>query len=97
MDCTPRIALLATRLQELSTDLSKNLDSLSKKLGISLQPITNQVDEDILILEAAVHNIVDRNKEKKALKKRLKVEVKEIQTYPIDPSEYSVLDPDFTE
>lgn len=94
MDCTPRIALLATRLQELSTELNKNLDTLSKKLGISLQPIR----EEVLVLEAAVHNIVDRTKEKKDLKKRLKVEVKEIQTYPIDPSEYSELsDPDFTE
>lgn len=90
MDCTPRIAFLANRLQELSAELNKNLDTLSKKLGIS----DSSNEEPVIILDKALHNIQDRQKDKEALKQRLKIEVQEILIEPIEYSELS--DPDFS-
>lgn len=71
LDVTPRLSLHLTRLQELQNDLTRNMNSLVKRLDKS-----NYTD-DCLVLIHAVHNIVDRQKEKERHRKKWKIELKD--------------------
>ena len=67
MDVTPKMALLCTHLTDLVSTLTSQLDTLRSKLGA----------EDILVLEPAVQNIVDRKKDKEALRRQWKLQIHE--------------------
>lgn len=73
---TPKIQQICFRLAILVSDLTTQLDSLTRRLGVQT--------DDCLVLEAAKHNIVDRKKDKERHKKRWKVELKEILDSEID-------------
>jgi hypothetical protein len=73
---TPRIQELCFRLAVLSSDLALQLGQLTRRLGV-------QTDE-CLVLSAALHNVVDRKKEKERHKKRWKIELKELLDTEID-------------
>lgn len=75
---SPRVALLMTRLMDLSRDFSVQLDSLNKRL--------NQIEEPLVLLPAR-HNIVDKKKDKLRHQKMWKVELKDILTTPVDAVE----------
>ena len=83
MDCTPRLAQLCFSLAVLSADLTRQLDSLSRRLGCP------PPSDDCLVLSDAPYNIVDRKKEKEHRKKQWKVTLKEHIDLPI---EYDTLD-----
>jgi hypothetical protein len=77
---TPRLAQLLLRLATQSSELQKNIETLNKRLGL---------DSDVLVLQPAVNNIVDRKKEKERHKKRWKITIKEVVDSGI---EYDTLD-----
>lgn len=78
LDVTPRIALHLTRLQELQNDLTRNMNRLVKRLD------KNSDEDNCLILLPAVHNIVDRKKDKERHKKRWKVKLYDIISSPVE-------------
>ena len=67
---TPRLASLCFQLIVLSSDLDRQLNNLTKKLGID--------KDQTIILLPALHNIVDRAKEKRRRKKEWKIEIRDI-------------------
>lgn len=71
---TPKISLLLHRCLDLHNELTKSMNRLVRQLD----------KEDCLILQPAVHNIVDRKKEKERHKKQWKVTLKEIIDTGID-------------
>ena len=67
---TPRLASLCFQLIVLSSDLDRQLNNLTKKLGID--------KDQTIILLPAIHNITDRAKEKRRRKKEWKIEIRDI-------------------
>lgn len=72
---TPTLQILLFRLSELENELSTNLVKLNRHF--------EQTDDQAIVLQSAVHNIVDKKKEKEHRKKSWKMEVKEIIQTPI--------------
>ena len=66
---TPRVAELLFRLSIQSAELQANMERLQRRLGI---------DPELLVLNPAPENIVDRKKEKQRHRKRWTVVLKEI-------------------
>lgn len=77
---TPKIAQHCFRLAVLTADLNKQIDKLQQRLHL---------ETDIIVLNAAIENIVCRKKEKEHRKKQWKVELKDILETGI---EYETLD-----
>ncbi len=75
---TPKLRQLCFRLAVLASDLSLQLDQLTRRLGVVEPP------DDCLVLSAALHNVVDRKKEKERHKKKWKIELKELLDTEID-------------
>ena len=75
---TPILRQLCFRLAVLASDLSLQLDQLTRRLGVVEPP------DDCLVLSAALHNVVDRKKEKEHHKKKWKIELKELLDTEID-------------
>ena len=66
---TPKIAQHCFRLAVLAADLNKQIEKLQRRLHL---------ETDIIVLNAAIENIVDKKKEKENRKKRYKVELKDM-------------------
>ena len=66
---TPRVAELLFRLSIQSAELQANMERLQRRLGI---------DPELLVLNPAPENIVDRKKEKQRHRKRWTIVLKEI-------------------
>lgn len=79
---TPKIELLLTRLSILQNDLTRNMNNLVRRL--------HHLENEEIVLSAALHNVVDKKKEKERHKKSWKVELKDIVDSVID---YEPLDP----
>jgi hypothetical protein len=73
---TPRLAQLAFRLAVELSELQRQTEKLMHHLHIDT--------EECLVLQKALHNVVDRKKEKENHKKRWRVAIKEIIETPID-------------
>lgn len=67
---TPKIHQLCFRLTVLSSELTTNLQKLTRRLGY-------QTDE-CFVLNSSEENVVDRKRDKEKLKKQWKVTLKEI-------------------
>ena len=67
---TPKIHQLCFRLTVLLSDLTTNLEKLTRRLGY-------QTDE-CFVLNPSEENVVDRKKDKERHKKRWKVTLKEV-------------------
>jgi hypothetical protein len=72
---TPRVKMLLEKLNGLTLDLQKDMNRLVTRLETS---------EEVLVLSAATHNIVDRKAEKKRHQKSYTVTLKEIVDSGID-------------
>jgi hypothetical protein len=66
---TPKIAQHCFRLAVLAADLNKQIGKLQQRLHLN---------QEIIVLNAAIENIVDKKKEKENRKKEWKVTLKEI-------------------
>jgi hypothetical protein len=73
---TPRLAQLAFRLTIELSDLQRKTEKLMRHLHIDT--------EECLVLDKALHNIVDKKKEKERHKKRWRVTIKETIETPIE-------------
>jgi hypothetical protein len=73
---TPRLAQLAFRLAIELSDLQRKTEKLMRHLHIDT--------EECLVLDKALHNIVDKKKEKERHKKRWRVTIKETIETPIE-------------
>jgi hypothetical protein len=69
---TPRISLLLSRLKTLNLEVSKNINSLVKRL--------DHLEHETIVLDKALHNIVDRTADTIRHLKSYTVTVKE----PVD-------------
>jgi hypothetical protein len=78
LDVTPRLALHLTRLQELQNDLTRNMNKLVKRLD------KNSDEDNCLVLIPALHNIVDRQKDKERHRKKWKIQLHDIISSAIE-------------
>lgn len=74
---TPKIEMLLFRLSVLSSDLALKLENLKRH-------IRKTDDDEIIILDPAIDNIVDRKKDKQRHLKSWKIELKDIVDTAID-------------
>lgn len=70
MECTPRLAQLCFSLAVLSSDLTRQIDTLTKRVGCDTK--------ECLVLLPARQNIVDRKKDKEHHRAKWKVQMREI-------------------
>lgn len=75
MDATPRILDLCLTLSTLSSTLTRQVDTLTRRVGVPL---------DCLVLSPALENLVDRQKDKAALLAQWRVLLLEPLETPIE-------------